>query len=207
MVADCALLLHCILMQMGMMKEHVRGPIKCCETIAKDILLLGRAEALLYHPGFTSIKLNDSVRGKADNFGGDSHTRFHGSPIVHTSVDILRAMLRELLSDNPDVYQGGWEPDDYGSEDLVILEYRQARIGACTAITTDWSSGQKTTADYFMYYVKPKEGRSIANRGFDEPEEPSMECLRSTATPPPIFIAEMSDYYYHHYIGQVCDLD
>ncbi len=109
-------------MQMGMMKEHVRGPIKCCETIAKDILLITRAEALLYHPGFTIVNLNDSVRGQAYNFGGDSHTRFLGAPIVHTRVDILRAMLRDLLSDSPGVYDDGWELDDYVREDLVIQE-------------------------------------------------------------------------------------
>ncbi len=132
---------------MGMMKEHVRGPIECCETIAKDILLIARAEALLYHPGFTAVNLNYSVRGKADNFGGDSHTRFLGAPIVHTSVDILRDMLRELLSDDPGVYDDGWEPNDYGRVDLVIQVYRQARIGASTRLTVDWYSGQKHTSD------------------------------------------------------------
>jgi hypothetical protein len=194
-------------MQMGMMKEHVRGPIKCCETIAKDILLLARAEALLYHPGFTAVNLKAGrVRGQADIFGGESHTRFLGAPIVHTSVHVLLAMLEEVLSHDPAVYEDGWEPDDYGREDLVIEEYKQARVGACTTLTTDWGSGEKQTSDYFMYYVMPKEGRSRANADFDEPQQPSMECLQSTKSPPPNFIAQMSDYYYHHYIGQVRDL-
>ncbi len=125
-------------MQMGMMKEHVRGPIKCCETIAKDVLLLARAEAFLYHPGFTAVNLKAGrARRQADNFGGESHTRFLGAPILHTNVHVLRVMLEEFLSDDPAVYEDGWEPDDYQRKELVIEEYKQARVGACTSFTTD----------------------------------------------------------------------
>ena len=46
---------------MGMMKEHVRGPIKCCETLAEDILRIARAEALVYHPHFKPVEL-DCIR-------------------------------------------------------------------------------------------------------------------------------------------------
>ncbi len=51
----------------------------------------------------------------------------------------------------------------------------------------------------------PKEGISPANADFDAPQQPSIECLKSTKSPPPDFITQMSDYYYHHYIGQVRD--
>ena len=91
-------MLFILTLQMGMMKDHVRGPKICCETIAKDILLIARTEALLYHPGFTAANLKAGrVRGQAENFGGESHTRILGAPIVRTSVHVLRAMLKEVL--------------------------------------------------------------------------------------------------------------
>ncbi len=76
---------------------------------------------MLYHPGFTAVNLKaKSVRRHADNFGGESHTRFLGAPIVHTSVHVFRVMLEEVVSDDPAVYEDGWDPDDYGREDLVM---------------------------------------------------------------------------------------
>jgi hypothetical protein len=190
-------------MQMGMMKKHVRGPIRCCETIAKDILLIERAEALLHHPAFLGVTLNERYCGNEDNFGGEDEIRLLGSPVVHTSIVMLRAMLKEVLSTNPDVYEKGWEPDNYAREDLVIQEYRQARVGTCTRFTVDWNSGQKKTSDYYMYFSMPRDGRDISNRDIDEPELPPLEMLQSTESPPPICVNEMADYYYHHYVGQV----
>ena len=133
------------------MKDHVRGPISCCETIAKDVLLMERAESLQHHPGFGAVKVHEHDRGKEDNLGGDSNIRLIGSPVFHTSIDVLRAMLEEVLSDYPELYEEGWEPDDYAREDIVMTEYRQARIGTSTSFTVDWNSGHKQTSDYFMY--------------------------------------------------------
>jgi hypothetical protein len=57
-----------------------------------------------------------------------------------------------------------------------------------------------------MYYVMPKEDRTVADKDSDEPERPSIECLQSTKSAPPNLISQMSDFFYHHYIGQVRDL-
>ena len=54
-----------------MMTEHVRGPIRCCETTAKDVFLIEHAEALLHHPEFLGVTINERCRGKEDNFGGE----------------------------------------------------------------------------------------------------------------------------------------
>ncbi len=42
-------------LQMGMMKEHVTGPITRCETIAFDMLHKTRAEELVHHLAFNSV--------------------------------------------------------------------------------------------------------------------------------------------------------
>ena len=55
---------------MGMMKEHVRGPIKCCETIALDVLLKTRAEELVYQPQFRSVDIEMKERDQEDSHGG-----------------------------------------------------------------------------------------------------------------------------------------
>ncbi len=49
--------------QTGMMKEHVRGPTKFCETLAEDMLRIARAEALVYHQHFKAAELNSIRRG------------------------------------------------------------------------------------------------------------------------------------------------
>ena len=51
---------------MGMMKEHVRGPIKCCETIASDILHLTRVEELVHNPEFQSVDVGIKQRNHED---------------------------------------------------------------------------------------------------------------------------------------------
>ena len=89
---------------MDVMKEHVRGPIRCCEKIAKGLLLMERAKSQLHHPGFSSVNLKERDRGKEDNFGGDVDIRLIGSPVVHTSIVVLRAMLEEVLTDNRELY-------------------------------------------------------------------------------------------------------
>ncbi len=66
---------------MGMMKEHVRGPIKCCETIAQDVLLKTRAEELVYHPQFRSVHIKMKERDQEDSHGGRLPSRVLGGPV------------------------------------------------------------------------------------------------------------------------------
>ena len=189
--------------QMGMMKEHIRGPIRCCATLALDLLLQGRAEELVYNINFEPVDQNVIARGKEDAVGGNSPVRFHGKPCMHTDREIIRDLLRGVL-DN--LHEGGWEPDDYGHEDLVILEYTKCTIRLSTQFTLDWNSEHRAVADYFLYYTRPKKHRFVMNRDrhrHEEPEKPTKEMLESTFCPPPNFIHEMSDFYYHHYVGQV----
>ncbi len=49
---------------MGMIKEHVLGPIKCCETLFADIVLKSRAEELSYHEEFKTVEVHNCLRGK-----------------------------------------------------------------------------------------------------------------------------------------------
>ena len=104
-------------------------------------------------------------------------------------------MLKEVLSDYPELYEEGWEPDHYAREDLVMTEYRQAIIGTSTSFIVDWNSGHKQTSDFFMYYSIPKEGRHVSDRDIDEPELPSLEMLQNTRSPPPDYCTEMGDCY------------
>jgi hypothetical protein len=53
-----------------------------------------------------------------------------------------------------------------------------------------------------LYYTLQREGRSLSIRD-EEPDEPSIEQLESMDRPPPDYIQEMSDYYYHHFVGKV----
>ena len=46
-------------------------------------------------------------------------------------------MLKEVLSDYPELYEEGWEPDHYEREDLVMTEYRLAEIGTGTSFSVD----------------------------------------------------------------------
>jgi len=82
-----------------------------------------------------------------------------------------------------------------------MKEYRWARIRTCTSLTLDWNSGHKQTSDYYMYNTLPKEGRTIYDKDIDEPKLSSLEMLHSKKSPPPKYVSEMSDYYYHHYVG------
>jgi hypothetical protein len=110
---------------MGMMKEHIRGPIKCCETLAQKILYQLRAEALLHHPEFNPIKTTSlSSRRKLDNLPGNTQIRFLGSIKTNLGDNILQYMLRVLLDNGGDILlELGWEPGDDGHEDLVLHEY------------------------------------------------------------------------------------
>ena len=67
-------------LQMGMMKEHVRGPIKCCETFALDILLKTRAEELVQNRGFHSVDVEVRQRHQHDSHGGRLPSRVLGAP-------------------------------------------------------------------------------------------------------------------------------
>ena len=187
---------------MGMMKEHVRGPIKCCETIASDVLQKTRAEELVFNPQFKAVDLNINIRKNKDLHGGATGERCLGVPVSKTDDHVLNRLLRDLLMDAE--VGGGWESDDYGHEDLVIEEYTKAIIGTKSFFTVDWNRDDgNATANYFILYNKKRNGRDVSNRDSGEPIQPSMADLESLDNPPADFIKEMSDYYYHQYIGQV----
>lgn len=188
---------------MGMMKEHVRGPIRCCETLARDILLQVRAEQLVSNANFNAIHSNLSRRGLEDKFEGVSRARFLGAPVVHTSKEILRLMLKQVLEELPNNHNMTWELDDYGHEDLELLEYNKVKIGSSTQFTVDWNTAHRKTADYFLYYTEEKQGLDPNAMEDDEPQKPSLEVLGSLELPPPDYIQEMSDFFYHQYVGQV----
>ncbi len=59
-----------------MMKDHVRGPIKCCETLAEDMLRISRAEARVYHPHLKAVELDSTRRGRQDDLGGICASRY-----------------------------------------------------------------------------------------------------------------------------------
>ncbi len=74
---------------MGMIKELVLGPIKCCETLAQDMLYQLRAEELLCHPEFRPVEIMSFPRQKLDNLPGVLKIRFVGSPKGHTDHKVL----------------------------------------------------------------------------------------------------------------------
>ena len=138
---------------MEMMKELVRGPIKCCETLAQDMLYQLRSEELLYHSEFNPVESISIPRKKLENLSGNSLSRFVGSPRTHTQHKVLLDMLWLFLDrDNEMLAYLGWEPDDYSHEDLVIEKYCQLAIGNTAYITAEWSSPLgATTCNSFMY--------------------------------------------------------
>lgn len=190
---------------MGMMKEHVRGPIKCAETLAADVCLKSRALELAYHEDFKAIPLHTDIRGQEDDLGGNSTARVLGSQCIHTNPDVLRGMLRVILEVIAGTGEGDWYPEDYQHEDLLIQEFASARVSASTRFTVDWKSGNKKTSDYFLYYsmIKDENATPPFRKDKDEPEPPSMEELESMERPPPDYVQQHSDYYHHHYVGQV----
>jgi hypothetical protein len=194
------LLLLLRVLQMGMMKEHVRGPIKCCETIAADVMNLTRAKELVFNPSFQPVKMGITKRLKEDSRGGRLPSRCLGSPVVKTDKDVLNRLLREVL----ECVTGGWEEDDYAHPDLVIEEYTKATIGS-TYFTVDWKYEDNATANYFLYYPAPRVGRSLHDRAAGEPQPPSLEELASMEGPPPDINKQISDYYFHHFVGEVSE--
>lgn len=188
---------------MGMMKEHVRGPIKCCETLAQDILYQLRAEALLHHPDFNPVKTTSlSSRRKLDNLPGNTHIRFIGSSRPYLGDKCLRYMLSVLLDNGGDILSElGWEPGDDGHEDLVLQEYNKVEIGATTYITTSMNSSQGgATCNSFMYYSK---ARTSYQNDEEEPTPPPLDELESLDKPPTDFVHEMTDFYYTSFVGEV----
>ena len=117
---------------------------------------------------------------------------------------VLRAMLRDLLDEIADIYEGlAWELEDYQREDLVIEEFTRATVGTSTQFSVDWNSEHKTTSDYFMYYSVAKHDNSKFTRDDGEPTEPSMAELGRTDKPPPNWVQQLRDYYNQHFVGQV----
>lgn len=134
---------------MGMMKEHVRGPIKCCETIAADVLNKARAEELVFNPGFKSVDMVINLRQNRDSHGGASTARCLGVPVISTDKDVLNRLLRDLLEKG---VGAGLEIDDYGHDDLVIEEYTKVTIGSGTLLTVDskFDDGNATANHFFI---------------------------------------------------------
>ena len=110
-------------------------------------------------------------------------------------------MLRVLLDNGGDVLSElGWEPDDYGHEELVLEEYSKVKIGATTYITTNKNSSQgASTCNSFMYYLKPW---TEVHKDGEEPTPPSNEELESLDRPPADFVHAMT--YYKSFVGEVC---
>ncbi len=81
---------------MGVMKKHVRGHIKCCKTIASDILLKTRAEELVYHPGFHSVDLESKEPVQEDSHGGFLPSRVLGGSASKMTWMFLRVYYRML---------------------------------------------------------------------------------------------------------------
>ena len=168
--------------QMGMMKEHVRGPIKCCETIAADVLIKTRAEELVFNPEFKSVGMDINLRQMQDSHGGSSPARFIGKPVVKTHKDVLDRLLMDILEKEEG---GGWEKDYYGHVDLIIEEYMKVSIGSNKYFTVDWNrEDNKAKTNYFLYYTMNRIDHDVSNRDLGEPEEPSMADLESLVTPP-----------------------
>jgi hypothetical protein len=79
-----------------------------------------------------------------------------GSSYIHTPLKLLREMLRRVVDEIADTHEGAWEHGNDQHEDLIINEYTRANVGASTHLCVDWSSSNRATSDYCMYwsYVK-----------------------------------------------------
>ena len=88
-------------------------------------------------------------------------------------------------------------------EDLVIEEYSKASIGPYTYFTLDWKFRDKSTANYFLYYIIPKHDRADNNKGTGGPQPPFLAKLESMEKPPPDYDKQISDYNYDHFVGQI----
>ena len=185
--------------QMGKMKEHVRGLIQCCETSVANVMNLTRASELVYNPGFQPINMDIKQRHKEDTLGGLLASRALRSLVIKTDKDVLNPLVRDALEG----ITGGWEEDDYGHLDLVIEEYTIVAIESSTFFTVDWKHGENATANYFLYYSAPRYGMSVYNRDAGELQPPSLDELESMGSPPLGLQQNISDYYYHPYVGQV----
>jgi len=82
---------------MGMNNGHVRGPIKCCETIATYILHLTRAEELIHNPEFQSVDMGIKQRMQEDSQCGVLPSRVLGALTKNTDSDVLNRLLRDAL--------------------------------------------------------------------------------------------------------------
>ena len=83
---------------MGMMKEHVRRPIKCAKTLAGDM-----CQELEYNEHFHLVHQDSEIRGRDDDHGGNSMARVLGASCVHSNPpymfnDMLRVLLHEIAS-------------------------------------------------------------------------------------------------------------
>ncbi len=78
-------------------------------------------------------------------------------------------MLKQVLEELLDNHNITWELDDYGHEDLGILEYIRVNIGSSTNCIVDWNTAHRKTADYFIYYTDEKTRTDLNTRENCEP--------------------------------------
>ena len=78
---------------MGVMKEHVRGPIKCYETIDANVMSLTRANELVYNPEFQPVNMDNKQRNKESSIGEFVTSRVLGSlVIIKADNDVLNRL-------------------------------------------------------------------------------------------------------------------
>ena len=76
-------------LELDMMKERVRGPIKCCKTIVAYVMNPTRAKKLVYTPGFQPKNKGTKQRHKEDSLGGFLTSRVLGLPVLKVDKDVL----------------------------------------------------------------------------------------------------------------------
>jgi hypothetical protein len=83
---------------MGMIKEHVRGPIKCCETMASDIVHLTRAEELVHNLAFQSADVGIKQRKQEDSQRGLLPSRVFGESLCLSSCSVWLYVVVSLTN-------------------------------------------------------------------------------------------------------------
>jgi hypothetical protein len=76
------------------LKEHVRGPVRECETIVIDILTEMRCEELKCTDMYSVVPVVIKGRNVEDKFGGLGRTRCLGAMCNHYELEVLSAALR-----------------------------------------------------------------------------------------------------------------
>ena len=78
-----------LFIKMLFLKEHVRGPVRECETIVIDILTEMRCKELKNTDLYTPIPIAIKRRNVEDTMGGKGRTRCLGAQCETLSVEVL----------------------------------------------------------------------------------------------------------------------